>query len=163
MQVREKIDKILGWALIILLGILVINVLWQVFSRYLLKSPSSFTDELARYLLIWVGILGAAYASGKKLHLAIDIIPSKLNPENRLILDRIIYFLVAAFAVLVMVIGGSRLVFITLYLEQTSPALNLPIGYVYLVIPISGLLIMYYCISDIMRKKNKQTNIGKKE
>ncbi len=153
MKIRERIDKILGWVLIILLGILVINVLWQVFSRYLLKSPSSFTDELARYLLIWVGILGASYAAGKKLHLAIDIIPSKLKPDKRIILDRFIYFLVGLFAMLVMVIGGLRLVYITLHLEQTSPALKLPIGYVYLVIPISGLLIVYYCFSDIIKKE----------
>jgi len=153
MKTRNKIDKLLGWALIVLLGVLVINVLWQVFSRYLLKSPSSFTDELARYLLIWVGILGASYAAGKKLHLAIDIIPSKLKPDKRAILDKLIYFLVSLFAIFVMVIGGLRLVYITLHLEQTSPALKLPIGYVYLVIPVSGLLIVYYCFYDIFQKK----------
>jgi len=151
MKLRERIDKILGWTLIVLLAVLVINVLWQVFSRYLMKSPSSFTDELARYLLIWVGILGASYAAGKKLHLAIDIIPSKLKPGKRVILNKFIYSLVAMFASLVMCIGGARLVYITLHLEQTSPALKLPIGYVYMVIPLSGLLIVYYCISDIIR------------
>ncbi len=157
MQVRERIDKVLAWVLIILLGILVLNVLWQVFSRYLMKSPSSFTDELARYLLIWVGILGASYASGKKLHLAIDILPSKLKANKRVVLDRFIYFLVGLFATLVMVVGGLRLVYITLHLEQTSPALNLPIGYVYLVFPISGILIVYYCVSDIIRRKRELT------
>lgn len=155
MSVRKKIDKILGWTIIILLGTLVINVLWQVFSRYLLKSPSSFTDELARYLLIWVGILGAAYAAGKKLHLAIDILPSKLKPENRIILDGFINIMVGLFAILVMVAGGLRLVYITLHLDQTSPALKLPIGYLYLVIPVSGLLIVYYCISDIIGRKKE--------
>ncbi|WP_316931840.1 TRAP transporter small permease [Parabacteroides distasonis] len=49
-------------------------MLWQVLSRYILVSPSSVTDELAGYLLIWVGLLGAAYVSGKNEHLAIDLL-----------------------------------------------------------------------------------------
>ena len=160
MKFRKKIDKTLEVILIILLSVLVINVLWQVFSRYLLKSPSSFTDELARYLLIWVGILGAGYAAGKKLHLAIDIIPSKLSEKRKVILDRIIYLLVGLFAASVMVAGGLRLVYITLHLHQTSPSLKLPMGLVYIIIPVSGLLIVYYCLSDILLLKKKTRTKG---
>ncbi|MFC2119060.1 TRAP transporter small permease [Bacteroidota bacterium] len=160
MEFRKKIDKILELILIVLMGVLVINVLWQVISRYLLKSPSSFTDELARFLLIWVGILGAGYAAGKKLHLAIDILPSKLSEKRKVILDRIIYLLVGLFAASVMVVGGLRLVYITLHLQQTSPSLKLPMGLVYIVIPLSGLLIVYYCVSDIILLKKKSRTKG---
>lgn len=65
MTIRKKIDKGLEWTLVIFMSILVINVLWQVTSRYIMNSPSSFTDELAGYLLIWVGLLGAAYVAGR--------------------------------------------------------------------------------------------------
>ena len=72
MEIRNKIDKVLAKLLIIIMSIMVINVLWQVFSRYFLGAPSSFTDELARYLMIWIGILGAAYVSGRNKHVAIE-------------------------------------------------------------------------------------------
>lgn len=62
---RKIIDKGLELSLIFLMAFLVVDVLWQVLSRYILVSPSSVTDELAGYLLIWVGLLGAAYVSGK--------------------------------------------------------------------------------------------------
>jgi TRAP-type C4-dicarboxylate transport system permease small subunit len=156
MKIRPIIDKALEYLLIAIMGILVLDVLWQVISRYLLKSPSSFTDELARFLLIWVGILGAAYATGQKKHLAIDVLINKFNERNRTIVNYSIHVAVALFALLVMVIGGLNLIYILLKLGNISPALSLPIGYVYSVIPVSGILIIYYSLFEIIagRKNN---------
>lgn len=92
---RKIIDKGLELSLIFLMAFLVVDVLWQVLSRYILVSPSSVTDELAGYLLIWVGLLGAAYVSGKNEHLAIRFITSTYTsfPQEALaivyLLDRI--------------------------------------------------------------------------
>lgn len=146
---KEKIDKILAMILVALMSIMVINVLWQVASRYLLGSPSLFTDELANFLLIWVGLLGAAYAAGQKAHLAIDILPNKLTGRKKKILSLVIAGLTLTFALTLMVIGGSRLVFLTLSLEQLSATLRIPLGYIYMVIPLSGVLIIYYTIADL--------------
>ena len=74
MKLREKIDSFLEKALILIMSLMVVNVLWQVFSRYLLTNPSSFTDELARYLMIWIGVLGAAYLSGREAMLQSPIL-----------------------------------------------------------------------------------------
>ncbi len=82
MKIRAQIDSVLEKILIIIMSLMVINVLWQVFSRYLLGDPSSFTDELARYLMIWVGVLGAAYVAGKGNHVAITYFTEKLSPSN---------------------------------------------------------------------------------
>jgi TRAP-type C4-dicarboxylate transport system permease small subunit len=117
-----------------------------------LQSPSSFTDELARYLLIWVGLLGAAYATGKRLHLAIDIVPNQAGPRSQRVLNVVVNLLVVGFALFVMVVGGIRLVFITLTLDQTSPALGIPLGYVYTALPLSGLLIMYYAVLNTFQQ-----------
>ncbi|MEJ2112931.1 MAG: TRAP transporter small permease subunit, partial [Flavobacteriaceae bacterium] len=83
LKFKPKIDSLLGWTLSILLAIMVIDVLWGVFTRYVMAEQSSWTDELARFLMIWVGILGAAYASGQNKHIAIDLLPMYLNPVNR--------------------------------------------------------------------------------
>lgn len=147
---RSKIDRVLSGVLVVLMGLMVINVLWQVASRYLLGSPSIFTDELANFLLIWVGILGAAFATGKRMHLAIDILPNKLEGKSQKTLMIVVATLVSLFALTVMVIGGIRLVYLTLLLEQLSPTLQVPLGYVYIVIPISGIVIIYYSISNLL-------------
>lgn len=150
MKTRIAIDRALGYFLVILMGVLVLDVLWQIVSRYILKSPSSFTDELARFLLIWVGIFGSAYATGKKMHLAIDVLINRLKPENRKLIDLFINAAIAVFALTVMVIGGINLMLILLKLGNSSAALKIPIGTVYSVIPVSGLIIIYYTISDIL-------------
>ncbi len=152
MQTRQKIDNILGYTLALIMGLMVLNVLWQVFTRFVLGSPSSFTDELARYLMIWVGVLGAAYISGRRMHVAIDLLPTKLNKDGQVKLKVFVNILIILFCLAALVIGGLRLVYITYTLKQYSPALQIPLALVYFVIPISGILIIYYKISDIINK-----------
>jgi len=151
MTIRETIDKILEWLLIALMSILVIDVFWQVTSRYVMNSPSSFTDELAGFLLIWVGLLGAAYVAGKREHLAIDLLIQKSSPQRKYILELIISAIVVLFAVTVLIIGGSWLVYTRFYLSVRSAALGMPVGIVYLVLPISGILIAYFDIDNIIK------------
>lgn len=146
---RNKIDSILGKTLVLIMSVMVINVLWQVFTRYVSGNPSSFTDELARYLMIWIGVLGAAYVSGRNLHVAIDILPLRQNKKTQKKLKIIVTVLIILFVLFAFVIGGSRLVYISYVLGQQSPALQVPLALVYIIIPISGLLIMYYKISDL--------------
>jgi len=150
MEIRDKIDRFLGWALVVIMSLMVVNVLWQVFSRFVLGDPSSYTEELARYLMIWVGVLGAAYVSGKNKHVAIDYFPTKFSKKNQIKVKVFVKWLIMIFAFFTFVIGGSRLVYITYVLEQLSPALQIPLAFVYLVIPISGVLIAYYKILEIL-------------
>ncbi len=148
MTIRQRIDKIIEVVLIALMSILVIDVLWQVFSRYVLTAPSSFTDELAGFLLIWVGLLGAAYVAGKNEHLAIDLMLQKMKGIKKRRLQTIINMVVGVFALFVMVFGGCWLVYTRFYLGVNSAALALPLGYVYVIVPISGILIIYYSIDN---------------
>jgi len=150
---QHKLNRILELTLILLMSVLVLDVLWQVFSRYLLSSPSSFTDELAGFLLIWVGVLGAAYVAGRKEHLAIDILIQKSPPARQRLLQYIIHALIFLFALSVMVTGGVVLMYTRFVLQVKSAALQLPLGYVYIVLPISGLIIMFYELLHIIKIK----------
>lgn len=150
---KRKLDKVLGSFLVLLLVLMVLAVIWQVVSRYIANNPSSFTEELSRYLFIWIGILGAAYASGQQTHLAIDILPPKLNPPNRIKLRIFINVLIILFSLTVLVIGGANLVYVNYLLGQFSAALNIPLAAVYLVLPISGILVIYYKINEIINSK----------
>lgn len=150
---KETIDSILEKVLIFILFMMLSSVVWQVFSRFILKAPSTITDEISSYSLIWVGLLGAAYATGKKLHLAIDLLPQKTVSNNRLFYDGFVYLAVFFFSFMVMIIGGIRLCLLSFQFEQTSAALEIPLGFVYLVVPIAGLLICYYCIDLFLKIK----------
>lgn len=145
----KKFDRFLEHFLASLMALMLISVSWQVISRYLLGDASSFTDELARYLLIWIGALGAAYAAGQRMHLAIDLLPSKLKGKNKYRLAIVINLFIIFFCLTVLVIGGSRLVYITYTLGQTSASMQLPMSYVYSILPLSGILIIYYKIRDM--------------
>jgi TRAP-type C4-dicarboxylate transport system permease small subunit len=153
-RLKRAIDRILAVSVSILMTVLLFAVVWQVFSRYVLKDPSSYTDELSRFLLIWVALLGASYATGQKLHLAIDLLQSRIKSVW---LDRLIYALIGLFALLALVIGGIRLVNITLSLEQTSAALQIPLGYVYLVLPLSGIMIILYALIEMLNPQEKSS------
>ncbi len=150
MTFRKRLDNFLGRMLVLIMVVMVVNVLWQVFSRYILGTPSSFTDELARFLMIWVGILGAAYVSGQNGHVSIDVLARRRSERNQKRLKHLVQIAIVLFCLFVMVLGGLRLVYVTYVLEQYSPALGLPLAIVYLVIPISGVLIIYYKIADML-------------
>ncbi|MFW5872456.1 MAG: TRAP transporter small permease [bacterium] len=153
---RNIIDSIIEKMLIFLMSFLVINVLWQVGSRYLMKDPSSFTDELAGFLLIWVGLLGAAYVAGKRGHLAIDLLLRKVNNKQKRTLEIIINLFIIIFSLTVLIIGGFWLVYTRFYLGVKSAALELPLGYVYIVLPMAGILITYYNSDNIIQLLKKE-------
>lgn len=149
------LDQALEKTLIFLMGVLVLDVLWQVISRFILQDPSAFTDELARFLLIWLSLLGGSYMMGKKQHLAIDLITPRLSPKQLIVLDILINAIIIIFSTSVLIIGGSRLVFVTLYLSQTSAALGVPLGYIYMVLPLSGIIMSLYGLFFILEDSAK--------
>ncbi len=151
MALKEKLDQFIQVLIAVLMGLMVINVTWQVFSRYVLGDPSSFTDELSRYSMIWLGLAGSAYVSGKNGHLAIDILPEKLKGKKLLYLQFFIHAIVIFFGAVIMVWGGGNLVYITQILQQKSATLQIPLSWVYGIVPLSGLLVVYYHIFHIVQ------------
>lgn len=151
---RSCLDRsilvVCGFALLLL----VITVTWQVFSRYVLNNPSSFTDELSRYLMIWLGLLGASYLFGKRGHLAITLLADTIPPKLNLVLQFFINALVISFVSLAMLKGGSALIGRTM--QQFSPALQIPMAYVYFILPLSGVLILLYLILNILEPMFKE-------
>ncbi|MCR9099923.1 MAG: TRAP transporter small permease [bacterium] len=145
---RNNVNKYVGYFLAFLMAVMTVDVLWGVFTRYIVGSQSPWTEELARFLLIWIGLLGAAYVAGQNQHLAIDILPSKLEGIPKQRLQWAIRLLIAGFAGTVLVAGGARLVYITYKLGQYSAALQVPLSVVYSIVPVSGLLIIYYKLAE---------------
>lgn len=150
------LDSVLTKALILLMLALVCAVLWQVFSRYLFASPSSWTEEVARFLLIWISLLGAVYALRTGMHLGLDVLPKKLSGSSARLLKVFTLIMILLFSAAVLVTGGASLVMLTWELRQYSAVLGLPMSLVYMVIPLSGALICIYALAAF-----GDENIGK--
>ncbi|MFZ1750421.1 MAG: TRAP transporter small permease [Saprospiraceae bacterium] len=153
--IYQKLNKSIEIFLIVIFTLLVIDVVWQVFSRYVIGQSNSFTEEFARFALIWLSVLGAAYLHGKREHLSMDYLVNKLDEGQKAQRLNRIDIIVMIFAIIVMVIGGANLVYTTLYLGQVSPAMHVPLGYIYSIVPFSGLLIVFYSFYNISHSKTK--------
>ena len=158
-RAKKVLDNILELLVTVSMGILVVDVVWQVVTRYVMKNPSSWTEELATFLMIWVGLLGASVALNRGAHLGIDYIVSKMSQRKAMYVSLFVFTSIMLFSLSVMVIGGIQLVHRVLITNQVSPALGLKMGYVYLAIPISGLFLVIYSIElfaktlgEILRK-----------
>lgn len=158
-KIYAYVNRTIEALLVIIFGLLVLDVLWQVFSRYLIGRSSSFTEEFARFALIWLAILGAAYLNGQRGHLAIDFWMKKLPLARQRRRKVVIEIMMLAFAFVIMVIGGGNLVYLTLSLGQKSSALNVPLGLVYAIVPFSGLLIIFYSIYHISHPQSEEATV----
>ena len=149
-KLKKWLVRGLEFTVILVTGILVIDVVWGVFTRYVMGHQSQWTEELARLLLIWVALLGASIAFIRRSHLGVDYFVNKLNEKWKDIGQIIVYLLVAVFAGIVLVYGGCSLVSSALKNSQPTPALNFEMGYVYLAVPISGIFIIIFSIETII-------------
>lgn len=159
-RIADGLERLLRHLLVVLMVLLVGSVSWQVVSRYVFSSPSSWTEEVARFLLIWVSLLGAAYATRHKAHLGLDLLAQKLTGRGEAALQLFTAWVIVIFALCVLVIGGGKLVALTWALKQTSAVLGIPVAVVYSVIPLTGVLIMLFALSPVQRSSDSARMSG---
>jgi TRAP-type C4-dicarboxylate transport system permease small subunit len=147
---KQLLTRLLELAVILIMAALVCVVLWGVFSRFILAEPSRWTEELATFLLTWVALLGAAVGFSRQQHLGVDVLVNLLDPAARRLVALVVQLLILLFSCAVMLWGGYVLVSETLISGQTTPALGLRMGYVYLAVPISGLFIVLFSLEQLI-------------
>ncbi|MFB9141848.1 TRAP transporter small permease [Vibrio artabrorum] len=166
--INGYIDKALRALLAFFMVAMIVAVTWQVFSRFILNDPSNLTDELSRYLLIWIGVLGGAYTLSIRRHLALEILYSRASQKGRFVLSIITNSLVLLISSVAFVYGGMTLTLTTLSNGQISPGIvifgnNLLIGYIYSVVPIAGVLISYFATLDIISSATSLLKLHQKK
>lgn len=142
---------LLKWLLVGLFALLFLDVLWGVFSRYLLGAQSRWTEEVAIYLLIWVSLLGAAITYRDRGHLGFDYLVSKLHPDARRAAAVWAELISVVFIGYALILGGGSLMLRSLNLGQATPALGWQVGYLYSVIPLSGLFFLLFAIEHLLQ------------
>jgi len=168
-QFKKGMTTALNVVLIMAVFCLVSSVVWGVVTRslgtfvvylsqthdwepwlWLPTGQAKWTEELARFLLVWVSLLGGAVAFGTKGHLGVDFFVEKFHPEMRKIMAVFVHGVVLFFAAAIFLYGGGRVVADALATEQTTPALGWKMGYVYLALPISGLFMVLFTIENLI-------------
>ncbi len=139
-RVKSLIEQFLLVLTAAMLAMMVALMLWQVFTRYVLATPALFTEETLRFMMIWMALLGTAYCFGTRKHLALELVPHMLPPRPRRWLGIFNALITITFATITMFFGGIKAS--SSAMAQLSPIMQIPIGLVYLVLPISALLII---------------------
>ena len=122
---------------------------WQVFTRYILGRPSSWSEELVSYLFAWMALFGASLVVGERGHMNIPLLVEKTTPNVRKGLSILAEMIAALFAGIILVFGGIQIT--DLAMAQMTSALGVPVGLFYIVLPLSGILNIVYCILNIVQ------------
>lgn len=122
---------------------------WQVFTRYILGRPSSWSEELVSYLFAWMALFGASLVVGERGHMNIPLLVEKSTPNVRKGLSILAEMIAALFAGIILVFGGIQIT--DLAMAQMTSALGVPVGVFYIVLPLSGILNIVYCILNIVQ------------
>ena len=148
---KALVDKLLAAIISVCVIALTVVVIWQVFSRYALHAPSTYTDELARYLMIYMTFLGAAYTAGRRQHLAIDLLTGWLQRVLSPFAVALIYHgAVLIFAIAVLIAGGTGLIVLTAKAHNITPVMGLAVSRVYLILPVTGVIMVFYSITSLI-------------
>lgn len=147
---RQRLTRFLEWLLVVAVAVLVIDVLWGVFSRYALGDQSGWTEELARMLLIQVALLGSAAAFGEKAHLGVDFFAGLLDEGAQRLGRALVYLLVIFFGGGVLFSGGLKLVVRSFELDQQLVALGIAKGYIYFCVPLSGIIVVLVAVEQLL-------------
>lgn len=148
-MLKKSTAAVLGWMSILAFVILVLDVLLGVFTRKVLGDQIRWTEELARFLLIWVAFLGGALAYLDDKHLGVDILVSHFDPSARRGARIFTHAMVLLFSLLVMGIGGTMLVAERFQSGQTLPAMQIQKAWMYLAVPVCGYVISIFAIGNL--------------
>lgn len=149
-KLRSVLNKTIEVICMALLAFMVVLATWQIITRYVLNNPSTVSEDLLIYSFVWMALLGSAYVFGKKDHMTMVFFRQKLDnksPKAKLLLSVMTEIAVLVFSVLVLVFGGVQIS--NLAMGQISPALGIPMGYIYLALPLSGIITIIYNILNL--------------
>jgi TRAP-type C4-dicarboxylate transport system permease small subunit len=152
-NVGVVVDKITNILIVVSLSCMVINIGSSVFARYVLNNSISWSEELARYLMIWFGFFGMALALKKDEHVNITVFINMIKKDyGKIIISYIVYFIVVYFLIIVLIYSFNHL---STLRGQVSPVMQLPMSIPYLSVTVGVSIIMFQCVRKLIIKTLK--------
>ncbi len=152
---RNGITRILNGLAGLSFIAMVVLTCWQVLTRYVLKNPSTWSEELVGYLFAWMSLLGASIVTCERGHMNIPIIVERFSKTVQKGLNCFGEIVAFLFSVVILVYGGIKIT--TLAMGQMTSSLGVPIGIFYIVLPLCGILNMIYTVLNILDILKNQT------
>lgn len=147
-SLRKVLQSILAVFSVTIFAVLVATTSWQVFTRQVLNEPSTWSEELAKILFVWLAFLGSAFLFGERGHIAVDFLVRQFPAPGQRAMQIFAQLMVLAFACFALIWGG--ILAASIAWNQNLTALPFAIGWVYLVVPISGVFIAIFSVMDVI-------------
>lgn len=147
-EIRRWTDRILSSACAVIFAAMVVIGTYQILTRFIFRRPSTVSEELLTYSFTWMALLSSAYVFGKRDHMRMGFMADKASPGGRKVLSIFGEILILVLAASVLIYGGITITQLTM--TQSTASLGIPMGVVYTIIPISGVLIVFYAVLNII-------------
>lgn len=147
-KLRKCINLFLGGATSIVFALMVCVGTYQIVTRYVFNSPSTVSEELLTYSFTWMALLASALVFGKREHMRMGFMADHITGTAKKLLETAIELLTMLMIVSIMIYGGFSIMSLTM--TQKTASLGIPMGVVYSIIPIAGILIFFYSVLNII-------------
>lgn len=142
MKTYKNFNIFIKWFLAILMMFIAVLTFYQVFMRYIFNNAPSWSEEIVRFMFIWSTFIAAAVGIKEHIHIGIDVFVKLLPEKLQKIIQTGVYFSIIFFSVYMIKYGWA----VTLMTRrQSSPALGIPMSWIYISVPLMGLLLIMYC------------------
>jgi len=145
---RQGINKVLSFAFGVIFAFMVCIGTYQIVTRYFFGRPSTVSEELLTYSFTWMALLASAYVFGKRDHMRMGFLADKVQGSAKKVLETAIELLTMIMIGSVMVLGGFSIMKLTM--TQKTASLGIPMGVIYTIIPISGIIVLIYGVMNIV-------------
>ena len=156
-QLLDGIHRLLIWMLAVTVVLLMVPVSLQIFSRFTELIPRyMWTEEMSRFMFIWMVMIGATVGVREGLHFDVDVWPS-LKPRASLVLKTVSNLFVIAFAAVVLYWGIE---FTKFGWNQSSELADMPMWWIFIAWPLCGALWLVFLIDGTLRDLRRLTSIS---
>lgn len=147
-KAKSILDQIINFVLVFITSVMCVVVFWQVFTRFILGAPSTWTEEAAKYMMIWIAFLAGSMGLKTGTHIGLTALEDKLHsPTAKLVLKIIICALCVVVGAIIFYYG---IIFTKAGAMKTGSAVNIRMSYIYVIIPISGVLTILNSIENVV-------------
>ena len=147
-RIMGAVEDVIMWAAYVLLVLMVINTAGGVFFRYVLHNAIPWTEELGRYMMIYVGFFGCILAMGTNSHVGVEMFTDLFRPAAKRVFQVIARLVVAVFLVLILMKSGEQLSALRI---QRSSAMEIPMVIPYLAVTFGMALMLLEDLVHLLR------------
>lgn len=158
-KLKNLMNKILEYICVFIFAFITAVGTYQIVTRYIFNAPSTKSEELLTYGFTWLALFAASYVFGKREHMRMSFLADKASDKNKIILAIISESVVILFSAIVLIYGGFSITKLTM--TQRSASLGIPMGWIYSIVPISGIVTVIYNIININEMLSDLNTVNK--